>query len=305
MNEINDHNLDLNLLRVFEAIYTERHITRAAETLGMTQSAVSHALQRMRDALDDQLFIRSKNGVEPTARAVEIAAPLKDALAQINQTISRPAAFDPMTSNRVFHFGMPDHAVAKYAPKILQHYSENAPHMSLRLHNRPFEVLVEMIEQQKLDMAASVCPELPKRFRASPIFTSRHVVVASKNHPTIQGALSVDDYIQARHVIYSVTGGTDTEADRFLAKSGLERNIALTISSHLATPIIVADSDLIATVTRELIDPFLDRYELQLFEPPFPIPDIEVSLFWHQRNDRDPAHQWMRDLTRDLTRYEV
>ncbi|MEH6631022.1 MAG: LysR family transcriptional regulator [Halopseudomonas aestusnigri] len=302
MHNINNDRIDLNLLRVFQVIYTERHITRAAEQLGMTQSAVSHCLQRLRHSLDDPLFIRSKNGVEPTSRADEIAAPIQQALTQILDTVSQPSHFDPKTSERTFHYGLPDHAVAQYAPLILNRYAEQAPNLSLSLYHEPLPRLLEMIEANKLDMAACVYNKLPPRFRSCRLFTSRHVVIVAKNHPFIQRSLNFDDYLKARHIIYSNDGSRNTYVDNILQSLGLKRDVAVTVASHIAGPVIVSNSDLIATSTMELAEPFLERYELQHFEVPFEIPDIDVHLIWHQRHDRDPAHQWMRHLTQDITK---
>ncbi len=302
MPNINNDNIDLNLLKVFQVIYAEKHITRAAEKLGMTQSAVSHCLQRLRHSLDDPLFIRSKNGVEPTARADEIAAPIQQALGQILETINQPSSFDPTTSQRTFHYGLPDHAVAQYAPLILNRYAKEAPNLSLSLYHEPLPRLLEMIEANRLDMAACVFKELPPRFRSCRLFKSRHVVIAGKDHPFIQGSLDMDDYLNARHIIYSSDGNRNTYVDNILQAMELKRHVAVTVASHMAGPVIVSNSDLIATSTMELAEPFLKRYELQCFEVPFEVPDIDVHLIWHQRHDRDPAHQWMRQLTRDITK---
>ncbi|MFD2206137.1 LysR family transcriptional regulator [Kiloniella antarctica] len=302
MKEINELTIDLNLLKVFQVIYTERHITRAAEKLGMTQSAVSHCLSRLRHTLDDPLFLRSKNGVEPTARANEIAAPLQQALRQILDTVTQPTDFDPATSQRAFHFGLPDHAVAQYAPLILNRFAVEAPNLSLSLYHEPFTRLIEMLENNRLDMAACVYKDLPPRFKSLRLFTSQHVVIASKNHPFIQGSLNLDAYLKARHIIYSSDGSRNTKVDHILSEMGHQRDVAVTIASHMAGPVIVANSDLITTSTMELAGPFLKRYNLQCFEVPFVMPNIDVHMIWHHRHDRDPAHEWMRDLIQDITK---
>ncbi|WP_020592784.1 LysR family transcriptional regulator [Kiloniella laminariae] len=298
---MNNMIIDLNLLKVFQAIYTQRHITRASEQLGMSQSAVSHALQRLRHSLDDPLFIRCKTGVEPTARAEEIAGPLQHSLRQISETLSQPPRFDPATSRRHFHYGLPDHAVARYAPLLLKRFAEQAPGLALSLYHEPLPRLLDMIEEQRMDMAACVCRDLPPRFRATRLFKSRHLVIAAHNHPFIQGSLSLEQYLAARHIIYSGNGKHDSYVDAILQTRGLKRQVAASVASHMASPVMVADSELIATTTRELAGPFLQRYKLQHFEVPFPIPDIDVQLIWHQRHDRDPGHKWLRDLTVELT----
>ncbi len=302
MHKIHNVNIDLNLLKIFNAIYSERSISRAAEHLGMSQSAVSHALQRLRHALDDPLFIRSKSGVDPTARSDEIAEPIFQAILQINGVITQPSSFDPRTSDRIFHFGLPDHAVARYAPLILDRFAKEAPNLSISLYPHPIQQLIEMMENNRLDMAAAVYHSPPARFRTIKLFKSHHVVIAAKDHPFIQGQLSLNDYKKARHLVFSNDGNRHSYLDDILLPLGVERNIAATIASHMASPIIVSNSDLIATTTMELVQPFLERYELQVFETPFPVGDVDIKLIWHQRHDRDPAHQWMRQLTQDITR---
>ncbi|WP_417430915.1 LysR family transcriptional regulator [Kiloniella sp.] len=302
MHKIHNVNIDLNLLKIFNVIYSERNISRAADHLGMSQSAVSHALQRLRHALDDPLFIRSKNGVDPTARSDEIAEPIFQAILQINGVITQPSSFDPRTSDRIFHFGLPDHAVARYAPLILDRFSKEAPNLSISLYPHPLSKLIEMMENNKLDMAATVCHSPPARFKTLKLFKSHHVVIAAKDHPFIQGQLSLADYKKARHVVFSNDGNRHSYLDDILFPLAVKRNIAATVASNMASPIIVSNSDLIATTTMELVQPFLERYELQVFEPPFSVRDVDIKLIWHQRNDRDPAHQWMRQLTQDITR---
>ena len=301
MNEIHN-NFDLNLLRVFSAVRAEGHIGRAAIRLGMTQSGVSHAMQRLRHIVGDPLFIRSSKGVEPTARADEMAASVQDSLDSAMAAISTARTFDPATSNRVFCIGLPDHAVAKYAPLIYDAFNDGAPKLGIHLHDAPTPEAIRLVEQGELDIAAGVIGDLPKRFKSMPLFTSQLVVIASKQHPDIKGKIDLADYRKARHLIYSAPGPMKSGLGEVLAKRGIILDIGMTISGHLAVPVIIAGSSLIASVTRELAEPYAEKYGLQILKLPFDIPDIQVSLFWHERNDRDAGHQWLREMAVRMTR---
>ncbi len=303
MNKIHN-NFDLNLLRVFSAVHSEGHIGRAASRLGMTQSAVSHAIQRLRDIVGDPLFIRSGRGVEPTARANQMVALVQDSLESAGAAIATTQSFDPATSNRLFHVGLPDHAVAKYAPLVYETFSHSAPTLSVYLHDVRTPEAKLLVEQGELDMAAGVIGDLPKRFKSIPLFSSELVVIASKQNSDIKGEIDLPGYHQARHLMYSASEPQNSALSEALAKYGITRDIGMTISGHLAVPVIIANSDLIATVTRELAEPYLENYGLQMLKPPFDIPDIQVTLFWHERNDRDAGHQWLREMAVKLTSQE-
>ena len=302
MNHI--YNFDLNLLRVFGAVHAEGHIGRAAKRLGITQPAVSHAIQRLRDSVGDPLFIRSGKGVEPTARADEMAAYVRDSLESAMAAIATPQRFDPATSKRVFHVGLPDHAVAKYAPLIHATFSHRAPKLGIHLHDVQTPEAIRLVEQGDIDMAANVIEDLPKRFKSMPLFTSQIVVIASKQNPYIKGKIDLSGYHKARHLMYSAPPPMNRALGEGLAKWGITRDIGMTISSHLAVPLIIANSDLIATVTREIAEPYVEKYGLQMFKLPFDIPDVQVSLFWHERNDRDAGHQWLREMAVKMTELE-
>tara|TARA_A100001234_G_scaffold180308_1_gene162789 strand:+ start:96 stop:1007 length:912 start_codon:yes stop_codon:yes gene_type:complete len=302
MNHI--YNFDLNLLRVFGAVHAEGHIGRAAKRLGITQPAVSHAIQRLRDSVGDPLFIRSGKGVEPTARADEMAAYVRDSLESAMAAIATPQSFDPATSKRVFHVGLPDHAVAKYAPLIHATFSHRAPKLGIHLHDVQTPEAIRLVEQGDIDMAANVIEDLPKRFKSMPLFTSQIVVIASKQNPYIKGKIDLSGYHKARHLMYSAPPPMNRALGESLAKWGITRDIGMTISSHLAVPLIIANSDLIATVTRQIAEPYVEKYGLQMFKLPFDIPDVQVSLFWHERNDRDAGHQWLREMAVKMTELE-
>ena len=299
MQKIN--NFDLNLLRVFSAVHAEGHIGRAAKILGISQPAVSHAIQRLRDSVGDPLFIRSGKGVEPTARADEMAAYVRDSLESAMAAITASQGFDPATSNRVFHVGLPDHAVAKYAPLIHAAFSHRAPKLGIHLHDVQTPEAIRLVEQGDIDIAANVIEDLPKRFKSIPLFTSQIVVIASKQNPYIKGKIDLAGYQKARHLMYSASKPMNNTLDEGLAKWDITRDIGMTISGHLAVPVIIAHSDLIATVTQELAEPYVEKYELQMLKLPFDIPDIQVSLFWHERNDRDAGHQWLREMAVKMT----
>lgn len=289
--------LDLNLLKVFEALMTEGSVTRAANILFMTQPAVSNALARLREALDDPLFVRAGTGVAPTQRAVALWGSLGEALGRVRGALDEQA-FDPQQTEAEFSLSMSDYVCGMVMPRLLPHLEHCAP--LARLHTVPNTVLEipDQLDDNRVDCVLGVYvneAQHPDHVRSRALWEVEYACFMRKSHPlACRKRLGTRQFLQARHVDVSLAGKAPTSYDMFLAAQGLSRNLVATVNHYSVAYELLLHSDLVAVLPRELGTqsahaPFLHAMPLPLKAPP-----RVVSLFWHQRNDTVPAQHWLR-----------
>ncbi|MBA1146019.1 LysR family transcriptional regulator [Ectothiorhodospiraceae bacterium WFHF3C12] len=295
---MNISDLDLNLLTVFDAVYTERSITRAADNLGMSQPAVSNALGRLREAVGDPLFIRVGRGVAPTARAQQLAGPLRRALDTIQHTLSEQWLFDYASAEHHFRIAMSDYGDAVILPKLLDWLSRAAPGVSLSVIPVSELDLPGEMRAGHVDLAVGNLEFLEAHSRTERLLEESFVTVVRADHPQIRDNLTLRQYASTPqvHVMHPSRGSP--LVDRELAAHGLERRIAVRVSSFMAVPVIVAESDLIATLPLRLARSFAGIMGLRLLDPPVSLGSVSINQYWHPRTDRDPANQWLREAVR-------
>lgn len=286
--------LDLNLLLVFNAIMQERHVTRAGGRIGMSQPAMSNALNRLRRHLADELFIRTADGMQPTARAMELAGPIRGALESLEATLD-PVDFDPRTAERQISIGTNDYSVTILMPIAVARLEAEAPGIRLRLvpsAGRNFE----MLDKQEIDFALRAFDDIPERFEAERLIDDSYLLMMRKGHPLAKGRLSVETYAAARHMLMSPRGDAFGFVDQALAKVGLTRQIAMTINNFSSAPALLANSDLILTSPRKIAERFAPLYGLVTREAPFDGPReyASATLIWHAGLGEHPAFDWFR-----------
>jgi DNA-binding transcriptional LysR family regulator len=290
--------VDLNLLKAFDALMTERAVTRAAGRIGLSQPAMSHALSRLRDLFADDLFVRSPAGMEPTARAREIAALVTAAIDHIDAALNPGTGFDPAQSERIFTAGMAEYAEVPLVERLAEVSSRDAPRATLRLLPMTGAEAAERLDRETVDVVVAHLggrlAALPQRFDSAALFCDPFVVVARRGHPLLSQPLSVESYAGSRHVLVSPRGDTTGAVDRPLAGYGLSRRIQLLVATYLALPAVLEATDLIATVPERTAR----RVAAAGFEiRPLPIDlAVTVAMAWHRRNARAPAHLWFRGL---------
>ena len=295
MHGTNLDGVDLNLLRVLDALLTTRHVTRAAERLGLSQPAASHALARLRALLDDPLFVRTPTGLTPTPRAAQLADPLRAALAALEAAVLGGAAFDPATARRTFTVATTDYGSFVMVPPLLERLRRDAPGVDLWVRNTQ----PDAFEQLALgDADLAVGPLSPAAARASIharlLYEERFVCMVRKGHPAVRRGLDLATLAALSHVLVAPRGAPGGVVDEVLAKHGLARRVALAVPHFLMAPHVVAGSDLVVTIGARVAAAFVELLPLQVFEPPVPVPGFKVSLAWHARTHHDPAHQWLR-----------
>jgi DNA-binding transcriptional LysR family regulator len=289
--------LDLNLLLVLEAALRTRHVTRAARELGLSQSAASHALARLRAALGDELLVRTPRGMVRTARAEALADPLAEALAALGRALAGPEPFDPARATRTFRLGCADYAQLVLLPPLMRRLATEAPGVSLFvMPAAQAEATHAALAAGELDL--SLGPTIPGAptggVHRRHLLDETFVCVVRGGHPVLAEGLTLERFLDLDHGFIAPRGAPGGAVDRELAARGRSRRVALTVPHFLVMPHVVASTDLVATVARRVAELVAGPLGLCLLEPPLPIPGFQLGVEWHERAHRDPAHAWLR-----------
>ncbi len=285
---------DLNLLIVFDAMMQERSVTRAGGRIGLSQPAMSHALNRLRYMLKDELFIRTPDGMVPTPRAEMLAQPLRNALSEM-QLALEPTAFDPAASDRGFVLAVNNYATVVLAPPLVAAVSAAA--LAVQLDLRPSGTLdiIDHLDRGDLDLALGTIDSPGERFVSAPLLDDPFVLLMRRGHPASRRRLSAQALAALAYLDISSSRVDTSFVDRWLAERGLVRRIALRIPALTAAAILV-QSDLVAVLTRRGAERFVRNYPLQIRELPFDSPHLRTVMLWHRRLDGHPAHAWLRNV---------
>lgn len=286
--------IDLNLLVVLQALLRERSVSRAAKRLGLSQSATSHALARLRDALGDRLFIRTSKGLVPTARAERMAESLLEALGTLERSLFGVPDFVAGTAERRFHVGTSDYTEHVLFSALLTRLAKEAPKMDLWSKPYPSDGSAALA-QGELDLI--IAPFLMGResLQSVELWEDRFVCVARRGHPLLKkGKLTLEAFAEAQHAFIAPRGTPGGAVDDALEALGRSRRIAFSTPNFLVAPQVVARTDLVITLASRVAHAFAKLLPLTLFAPPLKLPGFRVSMFWHDRKDTDPAHRFLR-----------
>ncbi|HYA46690.1 MAG TPA: LysR family transcriptional regulator [Burkholderiales bacterium] len=299
--------LDLNLLPIAVALYEERHVSRTATRLGMSQPAVSAALARLRKAFDDPLFIRTARGMEPTPRAQALIAPARDVLSRVERDVLSGLAFDPATANVTFTLALSDVGEMVFLPRILERLRSLAPLASLRSVTPPPSGLREGLETGEIDVAVGYFPDLEKsNFFQQRLFTHHFCCLLRVDHPVASKRLSLKQYLGLKHVVVHAAGRSQEIFERFLIRNKIHRNVVLITPHFMSLPAIIGKSDFVATVPHAMGMYFSGAWtNIRAALPPFPdAPRIVLKQHWHRKAHHDPRNQWLRKLVSELFNQE-
>jgi DNA-binding transcriptional LysR family regulator len=289
--------IDLNLLVAFDALVSEQSVTKAAARIGIGQSAMSHNLARLRTLFGDALLTRGPDGMRPTPRGLALVAPVRGILGQVQALTAKPAAFVPALAETVFRIGMPDSVEVLLVPQLLAFLRREAPGIRLRLQTvgHPTQML-EDLDTDQLDMAVSVgeITEGRDHHKKRAILTGTFMCMFNAALVGIEPPISLEDYVRLPHVLTSLRQGERGVVDTALEKIGLTRNVTLVTPRFLAVPFLVRGAPVVTTMHAELARLFASALGLSLSAPPLPLPDMAISLVWHESYDDDPAHAWLR-----------
>ena len=294
-------NLDLNLLRVFDAVMTEQNLTRAAGHLAMTQPAVSNALRRLRDTLGDELLVRTAHGVKPTPRAEELWPVVRRALSELQEAVA-PTSFDISKVNNTFRIAMADATAVLWLPSLVRSIENDAPGMQVRMVPLTTREPRPMLLRADIDLAIGFFPGVVAQLNGGPespirharLYSGQYVCVMRKGHPLAKLELTLDRYCAANHLLVSFSGRAHGLSDEALAQLGRVRRTLLTVNQFYTAGRVVAGSDLITVLPRHLIAATGMTGSLITRELPFKLPDVHVDMLWHERDVRSAAHKWLR-----------
>jgi len=290
MHLVNIQDVDLNLLHVFAAVHQAGGVSRAADALGLSQPAVSHALTRLRLLLGDPLFVRAPGGVRPTPRAERLAPQVQAALSLLDVALHEGERFDPTTSRRRFTLHMSDIGADEFLPQLVADVGRRAPGVRLAVQQLAPEAIGPALEDGRLDLAFGYLPAMTGTEQAT-LLEERYVVLLRRGHPQAadlrdRGALaSLSFVLVASH----------TEPARALHRLGLDGRIRLTLPHFLVVPPILAATDLALVLPRRPALRFAVQHGLQVVEPDLGLPPFPVAMHWSWRQAHDPAHRWLRE----------
>lgn len=306
--------LDLNLLRVFDALIEDGNLTRAGYRLGLSQPAMSHALARLRKRTGDSLFIRVPSGMEPTGYALRIAPSVREGLRLLEGAMEGEATFNPETCTRTFQILMSDIGELAYLPRLVRRLKDVAPSVDIRVLQLPRESYAEAFISGDADLAIGFLPGLRAGFYQQRLFTDSYVCVVREDHPRVRDSITLKQFVEESHVLIepggsrftSVAQPTSTTSliEHYLAERGLARRFALRVPHFVVVPDIVQSTDLIATLPSYAIRHARPHAGLKLLPLPLEVPSFEIRQFWHQRNHDDPANRWLRGLISELFRQD-
>ena len=286
--------LDLNLLVTLETLLAERNVTKAAARLHLSQPAVSAQLSRLRDLFDDPLLIPAQRGMTPTAKALELLDPLRQALDEVRATLATHQTFDPAKASLTVAIACTDYFQVALVEPLAVALRTRAPNVRLALRNLDLAQLDAQLTRGEIDLALMNPRVAPPNLRSRQLFDERYVLIGRRGHPRLRGGITVEAFAQLDHVIVSPRGGGFvTPVDDALVALGHRRNVVLSAASFLFVPEIVSQSDFVALVPERLVRGRSDK--LKVLDPPFTVEGFAVGMVWHERNHGHNGQRWIRE----------
>ncbi len=288
--------VDLNLFVVFDAIYQQRNLTRAAEVLCITQPAVSNALGRLRTTLNDPLFVRTSQGMTPTPLSENIVGRVQEALQLLNTSVTEGEVFQPDQTDKVFRLSMNDLAESMILPNLLEHLQEVAPNIGVECYQVNRNDVERELAAGTLDFALDGPLIAGSQMCTKPLLRQRYACAVRKNHPLVGDSLTLDQYLQLDHIVVSSRRKGISYEDTALNRLGRQRKVRTRVPHYQVAPMIVERTDMAMTMPMNMAQ----KYDLKVLELPFSLPPLDWNLFWHKSADHDQANLWMRDLLMSL-----
>ncbi|TQV84928.1 LysR family transcriptional regulator [Aliikangiella coralliicola] len=293
------HEYDLNLLVIFSLLFETRSVTQTAERAGVTQSAISHALSRMRTQFGDPLFIKSSNGMVPTVKSEQLYESVQLPLKQLQVAVNPEIQFDPQKSQRTFVLAMSDYVETLLLPRLVNYLAEHSRQTTIRCTR------INDFELEKtgsdVDLIIGRFEKAPENFRKKLLWREDMVTIVSKNHPrVISNRIGLQQFVNEEHVLISPKGSGVSLVDAILSEKGLKRRVKVYSHYFMSPTRIVAETELIATIPRKIAELASREVAIKCLKPPIEIPAIDVSMLWGPVVHYDPAHQWLRNLINEI-----
>jgi DNA-binding transcriptional LysR family regulator len=295
---VNVQDLDLNLLRVFDAVLHDRTVTAAAVRLRLTQPAVSNALGRLRLLLGDPLFVRTASGMEATPFARGVADPVRQALALIETALAHGPGFEPASATRAFRFYMSDLGQVEFLPPLVERVQRLAPGVRLEAVAVDIEDIGDALASGALDVVVGFLPALGPPIARRALFRDPYVCLMRADHPIER--LTRKKFLEASHALVTYRAGGHRVIEEALERAGVARRIALRVPHFTVMPMVLERTDLILTLPARVARVYESRGRFKSLPPPVPIPAAEVAVHWHERFDGDPGNRWLRQQIVEL-----
>ena len=293
--------LDLNLLPVFDALIRVRNVSRAADELGMSQSAVSHALKRLRLFFGDQLFLKTGSGMQPTPRALALQAPVLAVMGTVRGELLVHESFDAATSRRVFSLCLTDMGELIFLPRLIERLRAQAPLSTLRTLQLPIQQIEHALESGEADLALGSLHSMPQGLFQQQLFTRSFVTIVNRSNRAIGERLSREHYLALEHIVVSLSGRREDAYDGIVDQLVGPRRVYLTTPHFLTLPMIIEQNpELIATVPRELATRFAGHDSVRVLATPVEVPPFAIRQHWHPRFQHDAANTWLRRLVKQV-----
>ena len=296
--------LDTRLLRAFLVLMAERNVSRAAERLGMSQPAVSHVLTRLRTVFDDPLLLRSRGGMTPTNRALELEARVRELLKAYEELVEPVRSFDPATSTRRFVVTAPEYAEHMLMPPLMRLLRTHAPGVRVDVRIPDPERSYELLASGEVDLRLAWLLKPLQSLPSLQLFQDRMVYIADRAHPLVQGRLGLAMFLALPHMRTHGASVTTTNRviDEALDAIGKKLDLVFYLQNFLTMPSALAGTDAIAALPERLAQRFAQQYPLQVLDPPVRLPRIRYAAYWHERNQNDAGHRWLRQAVHDAAR---
>ena len=292
--------IDLNLLRIFDILMQERSVTRTAKRTGRTQSAVSHSLNKLREIFQDELFSRDAMRMEPTLRAIELAAVISASLSDIRQVVDRHLHFDPAQTRRNFRVGLSDYTAATFLPRLIERFTAAAPHATLNvLHTRQSEV-TSLLKARAIECAVLGNVGVDDERISQVVLSVDKMVVAGWSGNPALGQITLERYLEAPHLQISADGVGEGLSDGALRQMGLGRKVVATVPHYLVAPWILKGTQMLTAFGDSLVLSLDSASETYVVAPPFDIPDVTVLLVFERRLEDDLGCRWLRSLIEEI-----
>jgi DNA-binding transcriptional LysR family regulator len=292
--------IDLNLLVMFQQLFKDRRVSAAAASLGLSQPAVSSALNRLRRMLGDELFVRTGRGMLPTPFAKELEKQTADALRTIQNALTETGAFEPLTSTRTFTISLADIGEVHFLPRLMQTLARTAPQVTIASVRHAASNLPEEMATGKVDLAVGSLPGLKTNFFQRRLFPQRYVCMFRKGHPLDKPKITPAEFSAAEHVVVVAAGTGHARMNEVLDRAGARRAVHLRVPQFVVVADILHTTNLVATVPEKFAERGAAFFGLRYVTHPIKVPQIQINLYWHARFHRDPPNQWLRTLLFDM-----
>ncbi|ROR24877.1 LysR family transcriptional regulator [Comamonas sp. BIGb0124] len=287
--------IDLNLLVVLRDLMQTRSISATAVRLGMSQPAASNALARLRTTYANELFVRAGNTMQPTALAMQLAAPVEEAMVLLQSTFAQREQFDPAHDTRLFNLAMTDVGEVYFMPRLIAHCARHAPFVRLKVIQTSGPTLRQDMQDGRVDLALGPFEDMPGSAYQQRLFDQSCVCLFRSDHPfASHPPTTVAEYRHARHLFVANAASPYVEIQQRMEKAGIHASRGDQVSSFLSAPFVVATSDCVVTLPFKLVEQFARPLGLVWIHPPLRLPTLSTHCFWHRRVHQDAAHAWLR-----------